>query len=247
MYMIFEFLEDFPKRLDIYLQEKMPEVSRSRIKNLITDNGEAKTSKIALSSSFVQLAIKRVLTSYLSQMLENEFVNINEYNKLKEKLIKNFYLSGKGDANSPFQLNSDIGSGSFYNAKLLFKDNKYPNFVKARNCHTNSYKFAKMYIGECEVLFGICHTSYSFLHSVVKIKDIILDFNYNLVMNEDLYYNLFNFEVLNTVKNSDIRTYNQPLIDALSKNNLTVTDGEVNACFYELLKLLNLKEKTQEI
>jgi len=222
-------------------------MKREDFKNLIIDKDEVRTSKIALSSSFVQLAIKRVLTSYLSQMLENEFVNINEYNNLKETLIKNFYLSGKGDANSPFQLNSDIGSGSFYNAKLLFLDNKYPKFVKARNCHTNSYKFAKMYIGECDVLFGICHTGYSFLHSVVKINDVILDFNYNLVMSEDLYYNLFNFEVLNKVNNADIRTYNQPLIDALHKNNLTVTDGEVNACFYELIKLLNITEKTNKI
>jgi len=203
-----------------------------------------KHSNTAKNCSNINLAVKRALTHLISNMLENQLIldNLKEFTHHKKLLEKNFNMNGEGTIKNPFKLNINYGTGEFYNSHFLFSNSEYPKFVKPNNCHTNAYKFAKMFIGECQVLFGICETDHPFLHSVVKIKDFIVDFNYNLVMSENLYFSLFNFEVLNTINNKDIRKYNNTLVNAITTNNLLITDGEVNACFYELLELIKTNE-----
>jgi hypothetical protein len=41
---------------------------------------------------------------------------------------------------------------------------------------------------------------------------------------------------LNKIKNVDIQKNDKNLIDYITANKILITDGEVNACFYELLE-----------
>ena len=203
--------------------------------------GTLRESSVSLKYSKINLAVKKAIKNALVNLIINQQYddNLSEYLYYKNSLEKNFNLQGEGIINNPFRLSTNFANGKFYNAHLLFCDGKYPNFIKPNSCHTNSYKFAKMYIDNCSVLFGISSSDYPFLHSVIKIKDFIIDFNYNLVMSKDLYISLFNFEVLNEVFNTDIKANHNRLANKLQENNSKITDAEVNACYYEIINLLN--------
>ena len=166
--------------------------------------------------------------------------DLEEFFHYKNLLEKQLNMMGDGTQENPFKIKIDSSIGQFFSAKQLFKQG-YPKFIKPHNCHTNSYKFAKFFNKDCEVLFGICHADIAFIHSVLKINDYILDFNYDLVMSENLYNHLFNFKVLNTIKSEDIKKYNSALENYVAENHLTITDGEVNACFYELVNQTHSK------
>lgn len=126
---------------------------------------------------------------------------------LVKMLIKGFdgvkALSGVGVKNCPYEIETDFGSGSFYNANEFFEDGKLPKELVRRQCFNNCYLMVtKKYISNCEILSGIAYIGANtkpFLHSVIKQNGKILDFNYNLCMDEDLYYKLFNFEVLSNI------------------------------------------------
>jgi len=211
-----------------------------------TKLNQLRQTNTANKCSAITLAIKSAIAHCITNMLDYQLQldNLSDFVHTKQSLEKNFKMQGEGTMDDPFKITTNYGAGEFYNAHFLFLNCEYPKFVRPNNCHTNSYKFAKMYLDKCEVLFGICQTDHSFLHSIVKVKDFIVDFNYNLVMSADLYFSLFNFEVLNTISNEDIKNNNKQLIDAITKNNILITDGEVNACFYELLDLIKTNEFT---
>ena len=117
---------------------------------------------------------------------------------------------GLGTKVWPFYINTKWGGGYFYDARYLFKDKKYPIYIEKQYCFSNCYFWAKE-IGEtnnlsCKVLGGIAYIKdYPILHSVIELENgFIVDFNYDLVMEKELYFNLFGFETLCELTSQEI-------------------------------------------
>ena len=110
-------------------------------------------------------------------------------------------IQGNGNKNNPYELTTDFGSGAFYNAREFFDKKEYPKFIVKNECFSNCYMLVtKGVVKDCEILSGIAYRGEGgrpFLHSVIKVDNKVMDFNYNICMDEELYYALFNFEVLN--------------------------------------------------
>lgn len=117
---------------------------------------------------------------------------------------------GRGTKDFPYELKTKWGSGKFFNARLLFNNSEFPNYIEKKYCFSNCYFYAKN-IGEtndksCKVLSGIAYINkIAILHSVVEFENgWIMDFNYDLVMQKDLYFALFGFEVLSELTSQEI-------------------------------------------
>ncbi len=126
----------------------------------------------------------------------------------RAKGVKSFY--GAGTKELPYTLKTKWGEGKFYNARLLFRNKEYPNFIEHKYCFANCYYMAKG-IGEssngyCKVLSGIAFIKdYPILHTVIETADgWIVDFNYDLVMEKKLYFSLFAFETLTELTSQEI-------------------------------------------
>ena len=124
------------------------------------------------------------------------------------KGVIDFY--GAGTKEWPFHIKTKWGDGSFYDAHHLFRSHKYPNYIEKQYCFSNCYFLAKE-IGEtnnmsCKVLGGIAYIKdYPILHAVIETEDgFIVDFNYDIVMEKELYFNLFGFEPLTELTSQEI-------------------------------------------
>ena len=122
--------------------------------------------------------------------------------------VEDFY--GAGTKDWPFHIKTKWGSGCFYDAHEVFKGAKYPNYIEKLYCFSNCYFMAKE-IGEtnnlsCKVLGGIAYIKdYPILHAVVETEDgYIIDFNYDIVMEKELYFSLFAFEPLSELTSQEI-------------------------------------------
>jgi len=179
-------------------------------------------------SNLTDLIIQSI--SFPSDIQENRIKN-----SIIDFMVKHYELMGSGIFSCPFEIKTKYGAGKFFEAHSFFEDNKYPKFVRKRYCHSNSYEFAKTHNKECTVLSGVAYRRKSFLHSVVQIGDYILDFNYDLVMDKELYMKLFNFVVVSEVKSQDIKENDELMKEKLSNR---VNYGEMNFCYYELLEAI---------
>jgi len=117
---------------------------------------------------------------------------------------------GEGSPEYPYTLKTKWGSGKFYNARHLFKNKQYPWYINKFYCFSNCYYMAKD-IGEtnlksCKVLSGIAFIKdCPILHSVIETEDgWIVDFNYDIYMQKDLYFNVFAFEKLGELSSQEI-------------------------------------------
>jgi len=119
-------------------------------------------------------------------------------------------LNGLGSVYDPFRIVTKWGSGKFFNARLLFRNKEYPIYIEKQYCFDNCYYYARE-LGEtnnlsCKVLSGIAFVKdISILHSVVEISNgWIIDFNYDICMEKELYVKLFGFEVLTELTSQEI-------------------------------------------
>ncbi len=214
-----------------------------RLSKLDTLKRLPKTDIVA-NQSENNLLNKNLLLKYIVKITSkpaNDFDN-SMISILKNYLEQNFGLTGNGVFLNPYHIESRNVNGKFFNAIDIFKDEKYPSFVQKNYCHSNSYEFAKRHDKPCKVLAGIAYKNkLSFLHSVVEVDGCILDFNYDLVMSKGLYFQLFNFKVLNEIRNEDIKVNASKLVDCYAGK---INYGELNYCFYELV---NMMENNQEL
>lgn len=127
-------------------------------------------------------------------------------------------IKGVGTRVSPFKIQTQYGCGEFFNARLLFEDGKYPINAIHGCCFMNCYNMAlKLSKENCSILSGIAFKGKRpFLHSVIKIGDKIIDLNYDMCIDAELYYGLFNFEVLSEV-NSIVLVENCSVIEKYQK------------------------------
>jgi len=124
-----------------------------------------------------------------------------------------------------YRIETIYGSGKFSAFSDLFPEGKVPESLKLGLCYSNSIGLAFSLDAnnkrhDCSVVTGICkmpsllgnkESHFSHLHAVTAFtgkksgERLIADFTYNVVMSEELYYKLFNFEILSEVKVSKIK------------------------------------------
>ncbi len=143
---------------------------------------------------------------------------------LVKMLIKGFKgvnsLKGVGVKNCPYEIETDFGSGSFYSAHECFAGEVFPKDIVQNQCFHNCYlSVIKGYFKDCQILSGIAYRGGEgkpFLHSVLKVGNKILDFNYDICMDEELYISLFNFEILSLLDSETILA-DYPIISKFHK------------------------------
>ncbi|MBR2969775.1 MAG: hypothetical protein IKC49_01835 [Clostridia bacterium] len=148
---------------------------------------------------------------------------LNTYKMIKLLIVKKMKglnsISGDGTIYSPYVVDSIYGSGMAIRINDMFKDT-LPTWVEKNFCFSNSLGMA-YYLGcqgRCgKILSGIYDLGQPVLHSVIEIpykdKSFVLDFNFNMMIERDFYFKLFNFEKLNETDFS----YVVESIDVLSK------------------------------
>lgn len=184
--------------------------------------------------------------------LERSFRFVN----CKQSLKKHPYvkkLKGRGTADKPYKLSTIFGEGEFLDLHSIYKNGNIPDFIKKfycfSNCMTYSMLLAKKEI-DSTVLTGIAHYKTPFLHAVLlgwhDDRPQIFDFNYDLVMDQDLYMKLFSFEVLSKLDGQSLWE-NKDII----QNGPKLKDFQILLAFDDCIKfkseaLLNQPKSPQE-
>lgn len=160
----------------------------------------------------------------------------------KQKGVNSF--KGLGTIKHPFKIETEFGSGTFYDVRKGFEKNTYPQWIKQNYCYSNCLQFILLTKVKCKLLSGIGYLEKPFLHSVVLIGDKIIDFNYHIVMSKDLYFKLTKFECLAELDAQKIRESNDFILskeDVLTNSCLqTVT---LNFAFDDVLDYLHDEER----
>ncbi len=163
----------------------------------------------------------------------------------KQKGVNSF--KGVGTLKHPYKIETDFGSGCFYDARKGFNKKKYPDFVAQNFCYSNCLQFALTTKIDCKILSGIGYMDKSFLHSVILIRDKIIDFNYHVAMDKDLYFALTKFECLEELDAKKVREtcdYVMSKRYVLSKSHLqTIT---INFAYDDVLDYLNNEDRQNE-
>ena len=163
----------------------------------------------------------------------------------KLKCVKSF--KGLGSIKHQYKIETDFGSGSFYDVRKGFNKKEYPDFIQQNFCYSNCLQFAIVTRMDCKILSGIGYMGKPFLHSVILIDDKIVDFNYHVVIDKDLYFNITKFECLAEVDAKKIRDSFDFVCskrDALRNSKLqTVT---INFAYDDVMDYLNNKQRQEE-
>ena len=103
------------------------------------------------------------------------------------------------------EINSVMGEGMFFDSHRLFPDGKYPNYIQPGFCYSNAYGYVLTHKVNSKIVSGIAHVGKPFLHSVIVTNSgMVVDFNYNVVMTAELYFQLTNFEILAELDSHDV-------------------------------------------
>lgn len=103
-----------------------------------------------------------------------------------------------------YNIKTKYGEGIFFDAHRLFVDGNYPQWITPKYCFSNSFFYVMRTGLDAKVESGIAYDKQPFLHSVVLIGDYIVDFNYDLVMEKNLYCALTHFEILEELESEKI-------------------------------------------
>jgi len=109
---------------------------------------------------------------------------------------------GYGLAFSPYYLRTIHADGKYFDAHDLFNKFSYKT-IRPGYCFDNAY-FTAMYFAACEVpcevLCGVTWLNGAALHAVSLVDDRwIIDYNYGVVMEKDLYMHLYPLNVMERV------------------------------------------------
>lgn len=162
-------------------------------------------------------------------------------------------LTGEGTRVNPYKIDTIYGKGLFFDAKYLFDDDSWPRELKDNSCYVNSNYLLRSTSAKLKpsTLTGICYRNGAYLHSVLKIKlhgkNFILDSNYHLCMEEDLYLKLFPMEILNEITKINM-TENEDtfkkLVSSCHIKNKDINMALLMFAFDDLM--VRAKDKTNE-
>lgn len=154
---------------------------------------------------------------YLFNVMDKHRLNASKYlpTSLLEKLLTEKYLkkqilteelSGKGTIKQPYKIKTKYGDAEFFNAKYIF-NGKYPNKIEKFQCFGNTMMIAYLLYNankHAKIVTGIAYLNHPFLHSVILLEDVggkpmVMDINYDLVIDADFYFKMFQFEKICTI------------------------------------------------
>lgn len=123
----------------------------------------------------------------------------------KSPLVK--LLKGRGTVINPFYMETEFAKGYFFNVDFLFAKRKWTQ-IAVGTCFSNAYKTAlglsKNSI-ENKILNGLSWFGYSVCHSINLVNDEwVIDYNFGVVMQKELYFKTFPFEVLDAIDGKEI-------------------------------------------
>lgn len=122
-------------------------------------------------------------------------------------------IVGKGTKKNPYTIKSEFGESEFYPVRYLFVDKKCP--FKAGECFKNAFHIAGEMsklksVKRCDCVSGLSLTltkdgKRGILHSVAELNDhLIIDVNYGVVIDKELYNKLFMFEELERIEGKQV-------------------------------------------
>ena len=145
-----------------------------------------------------------------------------------------------------YSIQTTFGEGTFFDAHRLFQDGKYPKWVTPGYCFSNAFYHTMMSEMQAKVESGIAYTNKQFLHSVIATEDQIIDFNYDLVIDKNLYKALLHFEVLAELESEKIRGIKKLCLEH-SGLFRTVQDYQINFAFDEVMQKVQQEFKKSTI
>ncbi len=183
------------------------------IRELIKDEDAGKLRKpatIANKNRKLISSASDALTIIVKFILENSdrdvFVNTS-YGKLVMKKAGILDLYCEEPRYRIYQTSTIFGKGKFFDSRALFENWKYPKWIVPGFCYSNAYAHILTQGIKAKIVSGIVYIGRGkpFLHSVILTNEgMVIDFNYSLVMDKELYFNLFNFEVLAELESEKI-------------------------------------------
>lgn len=216
--------------LDEYKELKIEEII-----NAIRKPVEVKNSTI------FQLVAKKYILSQILNLLEcdGSIDNLEAYALSKGALKSLCGLVGEGSTEDPYRISTEFAKGGFMDVHRFLPGGKIPDYIQNNSCHRNCYFFAVGQTNNCEVITGIYQKDKdAHLHTVIGSNGVIIDFNWKLVMSEELYFKLFNFEVINRVQSCEIKE-NAELIEKHGPKAIPgLTYAETIACFDEIVAVV---------
>lgn len=132
-------------------------------------------------------------------------------------------ITGKGTKKNPYKIKTEFGESEFYPVAYLFVDKKCP--FEVGMCFKNAFNIAGEMsklksVKSCDCVSGLSlivdkGEKRSIMHSVAELNNhLIIDVNWGIVMDKDLYKKLFMFEELVRLKGKQV----PEMMDLLSKD-----------------------------
>ena len=191
--------------------EKLGEDSiNKRLRPPKTLQGETRDKLMMAHEQFVFI-IDRIIRNPRRQ----DYMSNSIFSKMIMKRIGIKNIKSVDNLVGFYQINTELGKGIFFDAHELFEDHKYPKWIKPYYCFDNTRLYVQCLDVKSSILSGIAFIGKPFLHSVLLIGDIVIDFNYDLVISKDLYFALTHFEALAELSNKQLNE-NKQLINEIS-------------------------------
>ena len=217
------------------------------INNLINDedNGTLRKPKTIKNKTDQELLRAReIMTIFVQDIIENSNRHIFLNSLIGRRFMQVAGIKKFDDVNPSIRIYSvktRFGDGLFFDAHRLYEDGKYPFYIKPGFCYGNAYAYVAKNNVKAKVVSGIAYLGKPFLHSVVLTGGgQVIDFNYNLVMNAELYFKLLNFEVLAELEGDKIKeTYELLENNADIYEKYNIQSYTLNFAFDDVLKLIS--------
>ena len=173
-------------------------------------NGELRLPKLEIEESEVD---KAFYTAYLVYNVANNKLFLSRLmSKLALKKL-GVEIDGKGTKKNPYTIKTEFGDSEFFPVKYLFVDKRCPFIVG--ECFNNAFNIASEMtklksVKRCDCVSGLSliideGKKRSILHSVAELNDhLIIDVNYGVVIDKDLYKKLFMFEELERIEGKQV-------------------------------------------
>ena len=162
------------------------------------NHNQLRHSSIAESLSTEEKEKIYIVNTRVRELVDQISIFVKYFAKQGRELVD---VSGKGTKEYPYIIDCEYGYGRLYKLDKIFKN--LPKWVKKFECFGNCVGMAyamgsEDYVGK--VIGGIYDLGKPVMHAVIEI-DIdgvacIADFNFNMVIEKDLYVKLFNFEIV---------------------------------------------------
>ena len=186
------------------------------------------------------LFFKLIVDDVIRNTDRERFLN-SLFGKRKMKLTAHAKIkSHKSDVNY-YTTTCDLGEGMFSDARKMFENEIYPQWIKHQYCFNNTHLYILKTKQKAKILSGISFVGKPFLHSVLLIDENIVDFNYDLVMSKDLYIKLTSFEILEVLDSKKLLENKDLIIN--NRKHLNLPGCVLNFAFDEVVERLKTQKE----